>query len=100
MKTLKLNLDKQVKNVSAKTEAVESTENPDSDASLSQYKEKIKKLENQVKMLENSLQNSREEAFQAGIEEGKEQAQLKFEKLEEKYQTNYQQLLQSIENKF
>jgi len=101
MKTIKLNLTDQVTKLSTDEDSTSNgNQNSGNNVSASQYKNQINKLEKQIKMMEESLQNAREEAFQAGIEEGKEQAQLEIKEIEKEYQSNYKDLLESIDNKF
>ncbi len=58
-------------------------------------KSKLLELEQQVKILENSLQNAREEAFSSGVEEGREQVK---KETNEKIQLHAEKFTQTIES--
>ena len=104
MKTLKLNLDDPVTNLTSEQEPDQLSQNNGDSVNHSrtaaEYEQEIEQLQNQIKMMEESLQNAREETFQAGVEEGKEQAQVEFKKLEKNYHQKYKSMLESLEKKF
>jgi len=103
MSTVKINLEDQVASLTSEDDNSKKgqSDQNSSDQNNSQkdfeYKEQIDQLQNQVEMLEQSLQNAREEAFQAGIEEGREQAKIEFKKTEQGYRKKYKNFIKSIE---